>query len=102
MHKLVCANNCIHRADFAAIGAANTQCLVDERERVRLLRASGKRDGIARQQIRQASNRLFATGRTQVDRFVVLDDCPGLRAAAGIAALRTLRLRQQLVDFFDQ
>ena len=102
MHKLVCPDDGIHRADFTAIGTANTQCLVDERERVRLLRASGKRDRIACQQICQSPNRLVATGRTQVDCCIVFDNRKRLRSATRVAALRTLCLRQQLVDFFDQ
>ena len=102
MHEMVCPNDGIDRTDVPAIGAANTKCLIDYCECIRFVCGIGKRDGIAPQKICQSLDRFFATGRASVDRCIVFDDCQSIRPAAGIAALRTLCLRQQFVDLFDE
>ena len=102
MHEMVCPNDGIDRTDVPAIGAANTKCLIDDRDCIRFECGIGKCDGIAPQQICQPLDRFFATGRAQVDRCTVCDDCCSIRPAAGITALRTLYLWQQFVDIFDE
>jgi hypothetical protein len=87
-------------ASTDAQGAADAQVLVDEGDRARALHAVGgidRDDGTAGHP-RQPRDAFHAARRAAVDVGLAAGDRFGVRAAGGIAALRTLRLRQLVFD----
>jgi hypothetical protein len=102
MHELAGTDDGIDRANIPAIGAADAKCLADHCESGLFRRDLGKRDRITAEEIGEPLHGFVPARRAQVDGCVILDDCKGIRAATGIAALRTLCLRQQLVDLLNQ
>src|SRR5260370_29488603 len=104
MHELGCADDRAHRAGLDAQSAADAARLVDERHAARPLDSVFRIEGLvfAAQQRRELADPGLAPRRALIDAGLALRDRFGVRTAARIAALRTLRLRQQRIDPFDE
>src|SRR2546428_9438727 len=103
MHELGCADDRVHRAGLDAQGAADAARLVDDRHAARLLDAVARIEGLrfAAEQRGELANSGVPARRTLIDVGFARRDRLGVRTAARITALRTLRLRQQRVDPVD-
>ena len=100
MHQLVSTDDRIDRAGFATVRTADTQRFVDDRDRG--INARGKRNDLPSEKVRQSSHGFFTARWTEVDRCGAIDDGRRKRATARITALRTLSLRQQFIDLFNE
>lgn len=95
MHELLRTDDCIYRADVPAMHAADTQRFIYDRNRF-LHSGLGRLrewDKLPAQQIREASHRVLAPRRTQVDFSRLVNDRGRIRPASRKAALSALRLR---------
>jgi hypothetical protein len=96
----MCANDGIDRARIAAVTATNAGVFIDDGDS--WLRRLREREHVFAKQSRQALDGCLPTGRTQINVSARLYDCGGVRATARVATLCALRLRQQVVDRFDE
>src|SRR4249919_1226602 len=100
VHQLRRADDRVHRAGLDALGAADALGLAHQRHLWRLVHAVRwiDRPRRAPEQFRERAYTGLATGRALVDAGLAARDCLRVGLAAGVAALRALRLRQQRFD----
>ncbi|AJK47331.1 hypothetical protein BGL_1c28530 [Burkholderia plantarii] len=100
MHLLRRTDDRIHRAGLHAERAADAELFVDHGEQARVFLAvlDGERDHGLAEQRGEAFDALMAAGRALVVAGAAGGDRLGIRATAVVAALRALRLRQQIFD----
>jgi len=94
------ANNGINGTGIAAMRAADAQGFIDDRNR--WLRRGDERLDVSAKKIGKSPHRFFAARRAEVDCRAAVDNCCGIRATSGKAALSALCLRKQVIDLFDQ
>ena len=104
MHQLVAADDRVDRTGLDAERAADAPVLVDDREPARTLEPvlGVERQRLAGGEGGQSRDALGAAGRTLVDGGLAARDRMRVGMAIGIAAARALRLRQGLVQAFDE
>ncbi len=102
VHLARSADDGVYRTGGDAQGAADAELLVDQGDVKRLVFAacSVKRQDRLSGQACECGHGCIAAGRTAVDRRAVMSNRLGIGAAAVVAALGALRLRQQLINFF--
>ena len=102
VHQLACAEYRVHRADIDALAAADTDGFLDDGAATRPVPADmwSERFGRDVQQSGQRLDRYLVARRAPVDIGLAAGHGFGVRAAAGVAAQRALRLRQQCIDLF--
>ena len=100
MHLLGGADDGVDGAGLDAQGTADTQRFVDVGDRSRPFEAVDgiERDDFFAQQVGQAHDALRTARRALVDVGAAGGNCFRIRAAAVVAALGALRLRQQVFD----
>ncbi|NYE29741.1 hypothetical protein HDE78_002707 [Rhodanobacter sp. K2T2] len=100
VHHFGCAHDRVHRAGLDALGATNAIGLDDARQRTRLLDTVIRVERYDRsiQQRGEPLDACCATGRALIDRCFTARYGFGIRSAAVVSALLTLRLRQDRIN----
>ena len=100
VHLLGCTENRVNGARLDALRAADALCLADVGDRgtcIFLAVFFVKRDGLDIEEVGQRLDARFTPGRALID-GIALGDGLGVGAAARVAALPALGLRQDVVD----
>jgi hypothetical protein len=102
MHQMLCADDSVDRASVAAVCATDAVTFVDYRDTALNSRLFGERQDFFAEQARQSLHCFVATRRTQIYGDAVFDNSGSVRAATRITTLGALRLRQQVINLFNQ